>query len=462
MSLALFVNRTRIGSRASPRSEIGHMSSNSYAGLGILFPALEQLFVFLLLLSSMNVITAFTPSSKEQISIKMASADVDTFSVAIEAGVYAFGGILALLRWKRILRAARTVWPLLALAALACLSTGWSVQPTVTLRRSLGLLAATIIAIYLGERYSIEAFARLLARTLCLMMLLTLVFYAVAPEYVVDYWAYHGAWKGLSAYKNTFGEHVAVAVLLLVLVRFHRFDWARYAFLIIAAGLLLLSRSATALVCGVLSLAALPLWRLVRGKQRFVVYLFMALIFFLGIYCVLAFPEPLFQILGRDTTLTGRTRLWSILLPVIANRPLLGYGYAAFWAGLKPEVLSVWILAGRLVPVADNGYIDLCLSLGALGVCLFLYAFVQTFRRAIEYIRLEPGFIGIWPVTFMCILAMDNISESALLTKSTFPFLVFAILTTSLAMNHKRFVTSEQAAANHRFMWEAAPPLTSR
>jgi hypothetical protein len=40
--------------------------------------------------------------------------------------------------------------------------------------------------------------------------------------------------------------------------------------------------------------------------------------------------------------------------------------------------------------------------------------------------------------------------------------LVFAILTTSLAMNHKRFVTSEQAAANHRFMWEAAPPLTSR
>jgi exopolysaccharide production protein ExoQ len=154
--------------------------------------------------------------------------------------------------------------------------------------------------------------------------------------------------------------------------------------------------------------------------------------------------------------------LWSILLPVIANRPLLGYGYAAFWAGLKPEVLSVWILAGRLVPVADNGYIDLCLSLGALGVCLFLYAFVQTFRRAIEYIRLEPGFIGIWPVTFMCILAMDNISESALLTKSTFPFLVFAILTTSLAMNHKRFVTSEQAAANHRFMWEAAPPLTSR
>jgi hypothetical protein len=62
----------------------------------------------------------------------------------------------------------------------------------------------------------------------------------------------------------------------------------------------------------------------------------------------------------------------------------------------------------------------------------------------------------------MCILAMDNISESALLTKSTFPFLVFAILTTSLAMNHKRFVTSEQAAANHRFMWEAAPPLTSR
>lgn len=455
-------NRACIHSGPFPDSGEAYISSGCSPGPGVLLRAVEQLFVLLLILFSMNVIAALTPSSKQETEVKLASADVNIFSVAIEGGVYAFGGILILTRWRRVLRAARTVWPLLAIAVLAWLSTAWSVQPMVTLRRSVGLLAATTIAVYLGERYSIPEFARLLARTLCLIMMLILVLYLVAPEYVIDYSAYGGAWRGLSAYKNTFGEHMAFAFLLLVLVRFHSLPWARYVFLPIAAGLLVLSRSATAVVCGVLALAAVPLWRLVRREQRFIVYILVALIFLIGMYCVLAFPEALFQVLGRDATLTGRTRLWTILLPVVANRPILGYGYAAFWDGLKPEVLSVWINAGRLVPVADNGYIDLWLSLGAVGVFLFLDVFAQAFRRAVEYVKSEPGFVGVWPVTYLCIFAADNICESALLTRGTFPFLVFAILATSLAMNHQRLRVPAQTAQSRPFMWEASPPVISR
>ena len=428
----------------------------------MLFSLLEQLFVFLLLLSSMNVVTALTPSSREQTETKALSTDVDISSVAIDGGLYIFGGILALMRWRRVIRAARTVWPLLALAALACLSATWSVQPIVTLRRSLSLLAATIIAIYLGERYSIKAFAYLLAKTLCLMMMFVLVLYSVAPEYVIDYSAYGGAWKGLSAYKNTFGEHMAVAVSLLVLVRFHRFRWVRYVFLLLAAGLLLLSRSAAAVVYGILSLAAIPLWRLMRGEQRLLVYPLAALMFFLGIYCILAFPEPLFQILGRDATLTGRTHLWATLLPSIAKHPVLGYGYGAFWIGLEGEALNARIGARWMAPIADNGYLDLCLSLGVVGLCLFLYVFVLAFRRAIEYVRSEPGPIGLWPVTYLCLFAVNNVCESALLTRGTFPFLIFAVLTTSLSMNHKRAVTASRTADNQPFIREWAPPLISR
>jgi hypothetical protein len=179
-------------------------------------------------------------------------------------------------------------------------------------------------------------------------------------------------------------------------------------------------------------------------------------------YCALAFPELIFQVLGRDATLTGRTRLWDILLPVIGNRPILGYGYDAFWAGMKPEVLSVWIEAGRLVPVADNGYFDLCLSLGIVGLGLFLYVFADAFRRSMHYVRSEPGWIGLWPVTYLCIFAADNICESALLTRGTFPFLVFAILATSLSLNHKYAVTAERTAGHRPFMWELNPPVNSR
>jgi O-antigen ligase len=403
----------------------------------------------------MNILIALTPLSREPAKVKAFAADVDRSSVAIEGSVYIFGGVLAVMRWRRVLRAAGTVWPLLALGALAFLSITWSVEPMVTLRRSVSLLAATVVAVYLGERYSINGFARLLAQTLIVMIILVLVLYLFAPEYVIDYSAYGGAWRGLSAYKNTFGDHMAIAVLLLVLVKFHRFNWIRYLFLLIAAGLLLLSRSANAVVCGVLSLAAIPLWHLMRSERRLLVYPLAALILLLGTYCVLAFPEPLFQILGRDATLTGRTQLWAILLPVIANRPILGYGYAAFWAGLKPEVLTVWIAAGRLVPVADNGYIDLALSLGAVGVCVLLYVFVQAFRRAIEYLKSEPGSIGLWPITYFCMFAVYNICESTLLTTGTFPFLVFAILATSVAVNQKRELASARTVGNQPFIEES-------
>lgn len=444
-----------------PHAEIGHVSSGHRARAGRLWSVLEQFFVFLLLLSSMNVITALLPSSKGQPELRTFSADVDRTSVAIDAVIYIFGSILLLMRWRRVLRAARRIWPLPALAIFACLSTIWSVQPAVTLRRSVLLLAATMFAIYIGERYSIKAFAHLLARTLCLMMLMIILLYFVAPEYVVDRAAYGGAWKGLSAYKNTFGEHMAVALLLLVLVRFHRFFWLRYLFILLAAGLLLLSRSATAVICGVLGLAAIPMWRLLRSRQRLLVGILVTMAFSLGIYWLLTFPGFIFQVLGRDPTLTGRTHLWALLFPIMANHPIVGYGYSAFWTGLKAEVLAVWIGAGRLVPVADNGYIDLCLSLGLVGVGLFLYMFVGAFRRAIEYIRSEPGFIGLWPVTYLSIFAADNLCESALLTRGTFPFLVFAILATSLAM-HQKHVVAAARTANQPSLWGWNYPVISR
>jgi exopolysaccharide production protein ExoQ len=215
-------------------------------------------------------------------------------------------------------------------------------------------------------------------------------------------------------------------------------------------------------VCGVLGLAAIPLWRLMRGEQRLLAYLLVALTFIVGTYCIIAFPEPIFQILGRDATLTGRTDLWARLLPVIASRPVLGYGYSAFWAGLKPEVLSVWIGAGRLVPIADNGYIDLCLSLGAVGLCLFLYVFIGALRRAMEYVTSVPGSIGLWPVTYFCIFAADNLCETALLPRGTFPFLLFAILTTSLSMDHKHVLRAARMADHQPFIWEWIPPEVSR
>ena len=76
--------------------------------------------------------------------------------------------------------------------------------------------------------------------------------------------------------------------------------------------------------------------------------------------------------------------------------------------------------------------------------------FAHAFRRAIDYVRAEPGPIGLWPVSYLCFSVLHNMCESALLTKGTFPFLVFALVTTTVAVNRRRFLVSVPLAAESR------------
>jgi exopolysaccharide production protein ExoQ len=409
------------------------------------FRIIERLFVIVLLLNSMGMVTALMhPDRSQRDSV---STELHTTDIALDGAVNLCGVSLVLVRWRRVLRAARAAWPLVALSALAVLSAAWSVQPMVTLRRSALLIVSTLMTLYLGERYSTERFARLLAQTLCLMMLLVVMFRILAPSYVFDEVGY---WRGLSAYKNAFGEYMAVAIALLLLVRFRHFDCLRYVFLLIAAVLLVLSHSATSLFCCVLVVAAMPLWRLtrVKGAVRYAMYLLMVVVSALGVYSIYSHTSLLFQMLGRDSTLTGRTRLWSALLPEIAKRPIVGYGYEAFWTSLKGEVVDVWIGNGWVAHVADNGYLDLCLSLGAAGVCVFAYLWFRSCLRGMKHLRSESAAIGLWPITYLCFFAIHNVGESTLLTTGTFPFLIFSVLATSLAVKKRPDVTVIRTAGD--------------
>lgn len=401
----------------------------------------ERVFVIALLMYSMQMVTALIYPHLGEEDPNSVSADLHVPIAITQTAIYTCGAFLILVRWKRVLGAARTVWPILLLAALAPMSVAWSTLPMLTLRRSALVMASTWIAIYLGERYTMDKFARLLAQTICLMMIATVVLYFVAPVYVMDV-THQGAWRGLSGHKNNFGEYMALSVVLLLLVRFRQLQWLRFVFLGMACVLLFLSHSATSLVACALMVAAMPFWRVARleGKQRVPIYIVGALIFLQAGYFLARNTALLLQMVGRDPTFTGRTKLWALILTAIQKHPLLGYGFDTFFTGLKGESLSVLVGAGWLVPAAHNGFLELWLGLGLLGLCVFLYAFIQSFRRAIEYIRLEPGPLAFWPVTYLCFFVLHNMGESDLLTRYTLSFLAFVTISTSLALNRRAAV----------------------
>jgi exopolysaccharide production protein ExoQ len=91
------------------------------------------------------------------------------------------------------------------------------------------------------------------------------------------------------------------------------------------------------------------------------------LIFVAGYDPLVDFHEAL--LLGRaeeSDTLSGRAFIWPAVGYFIARRPWLGYGYESFWNVTHVETISEEL--GWGLREAHNGYLDVLLSLGAVGL----------------------------------------------------------------------------------------------
>lgn len=425
-----------------------------------MFRIVERIFVFVLLLSSMTVVDALTrPAYASAHDPSVLSTDVPLPTVLIEAGVYVVGMLLVLCRWRQIAKAARRVWPLVALTLLAAISVAWSDAPSLTIRRTIFLLGSTLIGIYVGERFTMEQLSRWLAQVLCLLMASSIIMYFIAPSFVIDYDAYDGAWKGLTINKNAFGWYMAIAVVVLTLVRFRHFRWLRYIFLAIAAVLLLFSRSATSLAGCFLVICIVPLWPVMRAgvKMRRLAYALILLAICAGTYFIWTDQALLFRVLGRDSTFTGRTNLWALVLSAIEKHPFLGYGYGAFWSGMKNEVLNIYIASKWLPTGAHNGYLELWLGIGIPGIPILLYLLFRSLRMAKDYIRSNESWLGIWPMTYLLMFILHNFFESHLLETRSLEYLLFTAIITSLAMQPGSEVSRVAHASPYLFVSPEQP-----
>jgi O-antigen ligase len=130
------------------------------------------------------------------------------------------------------------------------------------------------------------------------------------------------------------------------------------------------------------------------------------------------------RLLGRDATLTGRTDIWKAVLSFHTN-PLIGTGYESFWLGGRIDRVAT-ILGYKGIAEAHNGYLQIYLDLGWIGLGLLAAVIASGYCRAVEElawnrdagrIRLaliaagmvasmtEAGFAAMTPVWFAFLLA---------------------------------------------------------
>jgi exopolysaccharide production protein ExoQ len=201
------------------------------------------------------------------------------------------------------------------------------------------------------------------------------------------------------------------------------------------AALLVPAESVTALTVAVLSPAALVCWIAARSP-RFAVPLIAGALAVVATVAVNTYLLPntptLLNNLGRDQTLTGRTELWETTLAKVSERRWLGYGYQAFWSGDNAPAEGVWMFLKWRAPNAHNGLIDLALELGLTGVSLFMIAFGAAFLNALRAVRARRP-LSLWPLTYLMVFALYNVTESTLLKPNSFFWALFAAAVISVA-----------------------------
>lgn len=144
---------------------------------------------------------------------------------------------------------------------------------------------------------------------------------------------------------------------------------------------------------------------------------------------------------GADVTLTGRTAIWEAAVDSARARPVLGYGYDAFWGGFGSPGGDLWSRLGDAPQHAHNGFLDVALGLGIAGVALYMGLIAYVFIRGWRWMRVDA--IGAVVVTAILAIALFNLSESTAIAQNSFAW----ILTVVVAANRTKPVTASQRDA---------------
>jgi O-antigen ligase len=349
-----------------------------------------------------------------------------TAGTVLQAGLYAavFGIILLLIVWQlgRFLFVLQLDRFLLLLLAFVPLSLLWSVDRGETLASLPVFYGATALGIYLAARFSLDEQLDLLFWMLVIITVASLALGLLVPGLgIMQGGSNAGSWQGVFAHKNDLGRFIVLAAVVSTFAAARR-RWAPLV-LLPALALLVLSESATSAVTLVVLLLVIPVLRLLQRRRSATLPLLVAAAVLLGAgvaVAVLSNATDIIVRLGKDLTLTGRTEVWADVWTLIQERMWLGYGYNAFWLGLDGPSAYIWARHGWRPNHAHNGFLDLWLELGLIGVALVVTHVVVNGARAWRFAMRDRSPGALWPLTLILLLLLFSINYSVLVSQSVF------------------------------------------
>jgi exopolysaccharide production protein ExoQ len=318
---------------------------------------------------------------------------------------------------RRTIRAGG-VLALLAVAFLF-LSASWSVDPTTTVRQAFLYLFVVLGAIGIAGSLDADEYMDLLRWICFLSASASVALVVVSPS--TAFGPGFGDFQGIFTHKNTLGQVMAIGALTsLHAMRVNRRRRALNTFMLCAfIGMAFASASTTALLaifafCCVDRIIAL----LRRGGAALLLGIFLVLILVPTLVAIAFDPSPIFEIIGKDSTLTGRTDIWTYVINDISLKPLLGWGYFGFWSPSNPAAVEISDAVRWTVPQAHNGLLEMLLNIGVVGTAIFIFLFVRNIIFALRCLSTSAKALAISAILIYVGIVMTGISEFVLLAYS--------------------------------------------
>jgi exopolysaccharide production protein ExoQ len=372
----------------------------------------------------------------------------DAFSIVLGVGTgglkfLCYLAILGLcgLHFGTMVRGVVAAVPLLLLLMLCCASVAWSIDPGETAKRLVALVSCTSLGVLIGAGHSLRGlvlFAALLSAVTALVCLLAIAGYPAARG--APPWDH--TWRGVFNHKNGLGAACAAGLPFALWAAVTTRGRARAVHVAGAVAILLLlvaSASRTSQIIGLIGVVNLGLGlAFIDRKLGWAAALLIALGLTAGIVALLflsGLTDAIFAAMGRKPTMSGRIPLWGLVWPSIEQRPLLGWGYNAFWDPLSPRVLEIARSPNlRFTPFySHNGLVETLLAVGWAGAALAGLVCLRAVLAALALISRVAGAADLVPVlVFLVSFLLLNVTEASILQRDDMVWILFVAVAVRL------------------------------
>jgi hypothetical protein len=311
-------------------------------------------------------------------------------------------GLLIVLMRKRAWQILRMNGTILLFFAYAAVSISWSDYPGIAAKRWIKALGDFVmVLIVVSDRDRVAAIRAVLTRTGFLLIPFSILFIKYYPDLGRGYSRWEGTafYNGVATTKNAlgmicmiFGLSALWRILVEIRIRFRTRRmtpmYAQGTVLVMTIWLFSIINSMTSLWCFFIGATLLTVTRIRAATKRMTVIHGVVGILILIPLAMLFFhvgADVAHGATGRDiSTLTDRTQVWAESLK-LAGSALVGAGFESFWLGERLE--RMWTVFWWHPNEAHNGYLEIFLNLGWIGIGILALVIGKGYRTVIDGLR---------------------------------------------------------------------------